>query len=370
MDKQKGFLLLLFLLVFGLFAEKKVPQAHQSFIKWDVNKDNKLTISELPQFAKRNFKRVDQNDDGSISLAEHITFLSSTNANIENKDLQIIHNLPYAGNGNPRQTLDLILPENPDHKKRFPLVIWIHGGGWKSGEKKTGHSPNRIPAFVKTGRYAGATIGYRLSGEANWPAQIHDCKAAIRWLRGNANQYGIDPDRIAVWGSSAGGHLVSMLGTTGSNKELEGTLGNYLDHSSHVQAVVNYYGPSALLQMNDHPSKINHNAPDSPESQLIGAPIQQSKKIAKQASPLHHVTAEDAPFIHFHGTDDPLVPFHQSKVFHQALKENGVPSALITLKGGGHSMPGSFTQSKVIPFLDSILYQKGKPPTDQTVKRW
>ena len=102
----------------------------------------------------------------------------------------------------------------------------------------------------------------------------------------------------------------------------------------------------------------------------MGFPIQESKSKTKQASPLHHVTAEDAPFIHFHGTDDPLVPFHQSKVFHLALKENGVPSTLITLKGGGHSMPGSFTQSKVIPFLDYILDQKGTPPTDQTVKRW
>jgi acetyl esterase/lipase len=366
MDKQKGFLLLSFLLVFGLFAEKKVPPTHQSFIKWDINKDNKLTISELPKFAKRNFKRVDQNKDGSISLTEHITFLSSTNAKVENKDLQIIHNIAYAGNENSRQTLDLILPNNPDRKKRLPLVIWIHGGGWKNGDKKTGHSPDRIPALVKTHRYAGATISYRLSGEAIWPAQIHDCKAAIRWLRANAFKFGYDPSRIALWGSSAGGHLVSMLGTTGNNKEIEGTVGNHLDQTSHVQAVVNYYGPSALLQMSNHPSKIDHNAPDSPESQLMGFPIQESKSKTKQASPLHHVSAEDAPFIHFHGTEDPLVPFHQSKVFHQALKENGVPSTLITLQSGGHSMPGTFTQSLVIPFLDSILYQKGTPPTDQT----
>ncbi len=206
-----------------------------------------------------------------------------------------------------------------------------------------------------------------MSGEANWPAQIYDCKAAIRWLRANAGKFGYDPTRIALWGSSAGGHLVSMLGTTGRNKELEGTLGNHLDQSSHVQAVVNYYGPSALLQMNDHPSKIDHNAPGSPESQLIGAPIQQSKKKARQASPLHHVTADAPPIIHFHGTDDSLVPAHQSTLFHRALKDKGVPSTLITLQGGGHSMPSTFTQSKVIPFLDFILYQKGTPLSDQTI---
>mgnify|MGYP001156743579 FL=1 len=369
MGELKVFFFLSFVLFLGLYAQTQSPSAQQSFFLWDTNKDNVLTISELPEYAKRNFNRVDQNKNGSVSLAEHISFLSSKNGKVENKDLQIIHNLPYAENGNHRQTLDLILPGNPDHKKLLPLVIWIHGGGWKSGDKKTGHSPNLIPALVKTGRYAGATIGYRLSGEANWPAQIYDCKAAIRWLRANAGKFGYDPTRIALWGSSAGGHLVSMLGTTGRNNELEGTLGNHLDQSSHVQAVVNYYGPSALLQMNDHPSKINHNAAGSPESQLMGFPIQESKSKTKQASPLHHVTNFAPPFIHLHGTEDPLVPYHQSKVFHQALKKKGVPSTLITLQGGGHSMPGTFTQSLVIPFLDSKLYQKGTPPTDQTVKR-
>ena len=284
------------------------------FHQWDRNQDNLLIQSELPPSIQKNFNRVDVNQDKTISLEEHLQFLSKKTQNSKSKNESesiystILLDLPYASSKNPRQKLDLILPKNRDTKKPLPLVVWIHGGGWKSGNKKTGHSPNRIPALVKTGRYAGATIGYRLSGEANWPAQIYDCKAAIRWLRANAGKFGYDPTRIALWGSSAGGHLVSMLGTTGRNKELEGTLGNHLDQSSHVQAVVNYYGPSALLQMNDHPSKIDHNAPGSPESQLIGAPIQQSKKKARQASPLHHVTADDAPIIHFHGTDDLIGP--------------------------------------------------------------
>ena len=352
---------------FSVFANtKKLPYAHSLFLKWDQNKDGKLIRSELPSFAKKNFNQVDQNKDGFISFPEHVSFLSTQKKKEWNNGFSIISNLYYASTENPRQTLDLILPTYQD-KKAPPLVVWVHGGGWKKGDKQTGHSPYRIPALVKTGRYAGATINYRLSGEAVWPAQIHDCKAAIRWLRANAQKYGYDSNRIALWGSSAGGHLVSMLGTTGGHKQYEGTLGNYLDHSSHVQAVVNYYGPSALLQMNDHPSKINHNAPDSPESQLMGFPIQKSKSKTKQASPLHHVTKFTPPFIHLHGTDDPLVPFHQSKVFHQALKKKGVPSTLITLQGGGHSMPATFTQSLVIPFLDSILHQKGTPLSDQTI---
>ena len=359
----------LFATTIGICGVTDVELFHQ----WDRNQDNLLIQSELPPSIQKNFNRVDVNQDKTISLKEHLQFLSKKTKDSKSKNESesiystILLDLPYASSKNPRQKLDLILPKNRDTKKPPPLIVWIHGGGWKSGNKKTGHSPNRIPALVKTGRYAGATIGYRLSGEANWPAQIYDCKAAIRWLRANAGKFGYDPTRIALWGSSAGGHLVSMLGTTGRNKELEGTLGNHLDQSSHVQAVVNYYGPSALLQMNDHPSKIDHNAPGSPESQLIGAPIQQSKKKARQASPLHHVTADDASIIHFHGTDDPLVPAHQSTLFHRALKDKGVPSTLITLQGGGHSMPSTFTQSKVIPFLDFILYQKGTPLSDQTI---
>jgi len=281
-------------------------------------------------------------------------------------DFKTVREIPYAGTKNPRQTLDLLLPVKPADKA-LPVVVWIHGGAWRAGNKGNGHRPARLPALIRTGRFVGATIGYRLSGEAKWPAQIHDCKAAIRWLRGNCGKYGIDPARIAVWGSSAGGHLVSMLGSSGEVEALEGSLGKHLKESSRVSAVVNYFGPSALLQMDDHPSKISHNAPDSPESQLIGTPIQQAKKKSRQASPLHHVSPDDAPHLHFHGTRDPLVPFHQSQAYHQALRKSGVQSNLITLEEGGHNMPPAFTQRFVVPFLEHILHGKGKPIADQIV---
>jgi acetyl esterase/lipase len=303
-----------------------------------------------------------------ISFFLSTFLLCSTGAVTQGADVKVLRNLPYADTDNPRQTLDLAIPSEPAPKKAGrPLVIWIHGGGWKNGDKRSGHRPDRLPALVETGRFAGASIAYRLSGEAKWPAQIHDCKAAIRWLRGNAEKYGIDPKRIAVWGSSAGGHLVSMLGSSGGVKELEGKLGKHLDQSSRVSAVVNYYGPSALLQMDDFSSKIVHNDPNSPESQLIGSPIQKSKKKTMQASPLHQVSPNDAPHIHFHGTDDPLVPFNQSEIYHKALKKAGVQSVLITSKGGGHNMPRAFTLRFVLPFLDHALYGKGKPISDQTI---
>ena len=158
-----------------------------------------------------------------------------------------------------------------------------------------------------------------------------------------------------------------MLGSSGGVKELEGKLGKHLDQSSRVSAVVNYYGPSALLQMDDFPSKIVHNDPNSPESQLIGSPIQKAKAKTMQASPLHQVSSDDAPHIHFHGTDDPLVPFNQSEIYHKALKKAGVQSILITSKGGGHNMPRAFTLRFVLPFLDHALHGKGKLISDQTI---
>jgi acetyl esterase/lipase len=338
-----------------LSADAPSGRAKASFFKWDRNRDGILVLQELPPFAQKNFQRVDQNKDGSISLTEHIRFLSKQKNESNQKDFRVLSNQPYADTKNPRQTLDLVLPTNPSGKKKLPLIVWIHGGGWKNGGKQSGLSPHRLPALVQTGKYIGASIGYRLSGEAIWPAQMHDCKAAIRWLRAHAEKYGIEPDKIIAWGSSAGGHLVSMLGVSHGVKELEGKIGEHTDQSSRVLAVINYYGPSALLQMDDHPSKIIHNTPDSPESQLIGGPIQKNRKKTKQASPLHHVSKDDSIFIHFHGTDDPLVPYHQSVIFHQALQEKGVASKLITLQKGGHSMPSNYTREEVIPFLDTLF---------------
>ena len=363
-----SFLPFIFLGYLNGLANESQHNHRKLFNKWDSNQDNRLELNELPVHARKNFKLVDKNNDQTISLPEHLAYLNREINKTGKEKFRLVQNIPYAGTQNPRQTIDLFLPEKRKKGQALPLVIWIHGGGWKNGDKKSGHSPNRLPAIVQTGRYIGASIGYRLSGEEIWPAQIHDCKAAIRWLRAHAKKYGIDQTRIAAWGSSAGGHLVSMLGVTDRNDELEGRVGTHSTQSSKIQAVVNYYGPSALLQMNDHPSRINHNAPDSPESQLLGFPIQEKKKLTRQASPLFYVSKDDASFIHFHGTNDPLVPYAQSKVLHQSMKEQSLSSILITLEKGGHSMPGEFTQKYVIPFLDFTLYSKGKPPGTQTVR--
>ena len=346
-------------------AQQRSPEA--LFKQWDKNKDDKLLPAELPQSARRNFARVDTNKDGAISLEEHVRFLKRPRKAQprQPKGVTVLRDIPYASTANPRQLLDLILPAKRAGKGPLPVIAFIHGGGWRNGNKSSG--VNRVAGLVRTGSYVGVSIGYRLTGEAIWPAQIHDCKAAIRWLRGNAKKHGMDPDKIAVWGSSAGGHLVSMLGSTGGARELEGKLGKHLGQSSRVSAVVNYYGPSALLQMDDHPGKMKHNAPNSPESLLVGAPIQEAKEKTRQVSPLTHVSEDDAPHLHVHGTKDPLVPFHQSQIYHAALKKAGVESTLITVKDGGHNAPRAVGENQVRLFLGRHLQGKGERLVDETV---
>lgn len=201
----------------------------------------------------------------------------------------------YGDAGGRPLKLDLVLPKAASDKPR-PLVVFIHGGGWRNGDKAGGVS--RVVPFVATGNYVGASVGYRLSGEAIWPAQIHDCKAAIRWLRANAGKYGIDPERIGVWGSSAGGHLVNLLGTSGDVKELEGECGSP-GASSRVQCVVPFCGPANFLA----PKRFEGGRSPSAVDLLLGGTIEDKRDLAKQASPLTYVSRDDPPFLVVHGTD-------------------------------------------------------------------
>ena len=252
--------------------------------------------------------------------------------------------LSYAGNENPRQKLDLLLPMNRVSGERLPVLAYIHGGAFKGGHKRGGH--RHLMKYVAGGKFAGVTIGYRLSGEAIWPAQIHDCKAGIRWIRANAEKYGLDPDRILVWGHSAGGHLSSMVGTTGGVGSLEGSVGGNLTFSSRVHAVCNYFGPSDFLQMDEHrlPRGLIHDSAESPESLLVGGPIQELQEIVATANPITFISPDDPLFLSIHGQKDPLVPAHQSMILHQALIRGGVSSELYLVKDGGH---GGFKDPRV-----------------------
>ena len=248
------------------------------------------------------------------------------------RSFKIIENVPYADTDNPRQQIDLFLPRQQLDDKPLPIVAFIHGGGWRKGSRRSGL--NFIGPIVQTRKYIGASIGYRLTDEAIWPAQIHDCKAAIRWLRANAGMYGGDSNKIVVAGSSAGGHLVALLGTSGDVAELEGDLGDWGEKSSRVNGVINFFGPSNFTSMGGW-----HNNPDSPESILLGGPVQENMDTARSASPITYVTKDDPPFLTIHGTNDALVPFEQSVELTDSLQKAGVLARLIPIQDGGHGRP-------------------------------
>jgi acetyl esterase/lipase len=249
------------------------------------------------------------------------------------------HDLAYAPGGHERQKLDLYLPRDAGP---LPLIVWIHGGAFRMGSKE-----DRVPFEMLEQGYAIASLNYRLSQHALFPAQIEDCKAAVRWLRAHADTYGLDPLRFASWGESAGGHLAAMLGTAGHERSLE--VGEHLEHSSRVQAVLDFFGPTDFLQMDAHrlPEGMIHDAPDSPESQLVGGPIQGFPAEVARANPATYVTPQAPPFLIVHGDRDPLVPYHQSTLLVAALEAAGVPVTFYTVVGAGH---GGFDDPQ-IPIL-------------------
>ena len=243
--------------------------------------------------------------------------------------LKVLRDLEYVKGGHERNRLDLYLPEKAS-KGRLPVVVWIHGGAWYAGSKN-----DPFPAVPLTAKgYAVASMSYRLSQHGVFPAQIEDCKAAIRWLRANADKYHLDPDHIGVWGASAGGHLVALLGTTAGVKEFEGRGGN-LDQSSRVQCVLDWFGPTELTTMG-----VEGDPPGSPVALLIGGPAQQNKEKARKASPLTYVDKNAAPFLIMHGDKDDIVPLRQSQLLAEALKKAGVEVTLQVVKGNGHVGPG------------------------------
>jgi len=254
--------------------------------------------------------------------------------------------LEYIVGGHARNKLDLYLPGKTD--RPLPVIVWIHGGGWSAGSKDDG-----CPAvpFVAKG-YAGASINYRLSQHALFPAQIEDCKAAVRWLRANAKKYNLDTKHIGVWGASAGGHLVALLGTTGSVKELEGTGGN-LDQSSQVQCVLDWFGPTDFVKMGGWQGN-----PDSPMAKLVGGPVKDRQELAAKANPITYVCKDSAPFLIMHGEEDNLVPMNQSELLDEALRTAGVESTLVRVPKNGHGGPGFTTpenSKKIEEFFDKHL---------------
>lgn len=256
---------------------------------------------------------------------------------------RVLLGVPYAAIPRVRPLeLDLWLPaEGPDP---VPAVVFLHGGGWRVGSRHlagpafTGAQPTPFEQVARAG-IAVASADYRLSGEARWPAQLHDAKAAVRWLRARAGELGIDGDRIAAWGESAGGHLAELLGLTIGDAALEGDVG-VTGPPSQVCAVVAWYAPSDLRAMAADAGTDPLDA-GSREAQLLGAPADAVPEAAAQASPVTHVTQAAPPFLLLHGSDDRAVPYVQSERLYRALTEAGVDAELTPYPGADHMWAGS-----------------------------
>lgn len=248
----------------------------------------------------------------------------------------------YTVDGHVRHRLDLYLPEQI--AQPLPVILWIHGGGWVTGDKAGGPA---IPFATKG--FAVAAMNYRFSRHATFPAQTHDCKAAVRWLRANAQTYSLDASHIGVWGASAGGHLASMLGLTAGNELLEGTLGNAAQSSS-VQAVVDWFGPTDFMTLGSRDTR----------TQFLGGDAIAHPDKANAASPTRFVTQRACPFFIVHGDQDPLVPYEQSETFAKALEDAGVEVTFVTITGGRHG-GSKFSRPEEIAKIEAFFNKHLKP---------
>jgi acetyl esterase/lipase len=256
---------------------------------------------------------------------------------------RLIPAVPYAAIPGVRPLeLDLYLP--PESDGPVPVVVFLHGGGWRLGSRHAagpayrGTSPTPFERVAQAG-IAVASVDYRLSGEAIWPAQLHDAKAAVRWLRARADELGVDPDRIAAWGESAGGHLAELLGLTGDDAALEGEIG-LVGTSSRVSAVVSWYAPSDLPRFAAD-TGADPTDPSTREAHLLGAPVSEVPELAAEASPITHVSPGAPPFLLLHGAADRFIPCMQSERLYGALVEAGVEVELDVYEDADHMWLGS-----------------------------
>jgi acetyl esterase/lipase len=273
-----------------------------------------------------------------------------------------ISDIPFATLPGRQLMLNLFLPKDVKNPR---LVVYIHGGGWRSGNRKE----CSIAPIVNKG-YAVASIDYRLSTEAVFPAQIYDCKGAIRWLRAHAKEYGYDASSIAVTGASAGGHLALLLGTSNNDKDLEGDVGGNLQESSSAQAIIDYFGPADFIQRSkDQPNQTEQKS--GKVYQLLGGPVHEKVEMAKLASGAYHITQDDPPLLIFHGTADKTVFINQSERVYNSYKELGLDVTLHKVEGAAHGGPQFFTPENLelaAEFLNSKLGKAKANPTATNTK--
>lgn len=304
-------------------------------------------------------RRTFLRDVGLVGAALTTTSGSAVATAEETSNVTVKEDVTYAERQSGELKLDLFLPDSDDPS---PLVVWVHGGGWLVNTRKS--HPNLRRYFAEQG-YAMATVSHRLSAvpedidpviepdpanptpRGTFPDHIVDVKAAIRWLRGNACEYDIDPENVGIWGSSSGAHLAALAGAVDEVEEVAGDVYDpaavepsvYPDQSGRVQGVVGWYPPTDFLRMDEQlgdAGAFPHDAPNSPESLLVGGQITENEAEVRRANPLTYVDPDDPPFLLMHGRDDAVVPYEQSEILFEALKDVCVDITFYELHELGH----------------------------------
>ena len=340
-------------------AQQKSGQGNQSVAsKWLINqavkrfdkdKDGIIQKSEVTGLLKQNFDRFDKNSNDKLDQNE-LAELAKVLGNLRNKDRERARqnrkpvpdsliretDIAYREGDSEKWKLDIVYPKEESDTPR-PAIVFIHGGGWSSGDKAIGIF-DRLPVTYAQKGYVCISVNYRFLQECPMTGCIADCKNAVRWLRANAKKYNVDPKRIGAFGNSAGAHLVSMLGLAGADAKLEGD-GPYQDYSSAVQAVCcaatptnfpNWFGKEVNLE------KVNPRL----TSMFGKGDVKKVIDAAKQCSPITHVKPGGVPFLVVHGINDKTVPIFQGDSFVEAMKEAKIDVTYLRYKGSGHGVFG------------------------------
>jgi acetyl esterase/lipase len=264
--------------------------------------------------------------------------------------MKVMSDIRY-GSADVKQSFDLYLPAKAG-KGRAPLMIWIHGGGWRMGRKN-----EMEVAYLAARGWAIASIDYRWSRDSVFPAQVRDCNSAIRMIWRNAAKWGLDTSRFVLAGASAGGHLASLIAMSNNNQIQDFDAWPLRDHPVTFRGVINFYGPADFYAFHGDETGYKVDSPTSSVSLLLGGPALGRPKWAKYASPVSYVDAGDPPVLILHGDRDPIVPLFLDQLFYGVLREAGVRSELVVLPGAGHggaAFSDSSSQQKVISFLESV----------------
>lgn len=263
-----------------------------------------------------------------------------------------VADVEYARAGDERLLLDLYLPRATG----APLLVWVHGGAWQRGTKRD----MPLAALVERG-YAIASVEFRQADVARYPAQIHDIKAAIRFLRARAADYGYDAVRVGVLGASSGAHLAALVAVTNGHAELEGDLGAHRSESSAVQAAVSYFGASNLTSILKQSTPFGLRIREPALQLLLGGSPDEVPAVAELASPVFHVDAEDPPLLLLHGDQDPQMPINQSHELEGAYRAHGRDVGFIVVHGAAHGGEQFFDSARldaVVEFLDRHLRRR------------